>query len=330
MTVQRIASLLASSTEILCALGQGSQIVAISHECDCLAEVIDRPRVTSSLVAVEASSQAIDEQVKQLSRESGAIYQVAVDRLAELAPDLIVTQSQCDVCAVSYVDVLSAVENTPELSGAQVVALTPNTLGDIFEDILRVGQATGRTEAAIGLVAGLKDRVEVVRQRVSHVQSRPRVACIEWIEPLMVGANWMPELVELAGGQPGLATGGQKTVYTAWEALRQYDPEVIVVMPCGFDLERTLQEAPTLSQLPGWADLGARRADRVYAVDGNAYFNRSGPRIVDSLEILAYLLHPDAAERPGGEQAWAPLSWVRGASFPLHPGMRLDGRVQRS
>jgi len=304
MTQLKIASLLASSTEILHGLGLWSSVVAVSHECDYPAEVVDKPRVTTSFVDDSASSGEIDAQVRALSKASGAIYDVDVAQLARLAPDLIVTQSHCDVCAVSLDAVVQAVETTPELAQTEVVALNPSTLEGIFDDIRRVGAATGREAEAAEFCDRLIARVDAVRESVAGAD-RPRVACVEWVEPLMLGANWMPGLVEIAGGTHGLVKPGEKTVYTAWEALREYDPEVVVVMPCGFDLARTLVELPVLSSLEGWAELSACRAQRVYAVDGNAYFNRSGPRMLDSLEILAHLLHPGRFAAPDYPQSWA-------------------------
>lgn len=299
MTTKRIASLLASSTEILYGLGLGDCVVAVSHECDFPDEVRSKPRVTHTRVQAEASSRDIDEQVKAACAAGEALYQIDVAKLVELRPDLIVTQAQCDVCAVRYADVVSAVRDNAALSGTQIVSLNPMTLEGVFEDIVRVGEAAGVADRAAEYVRSLGARVEAVRAKSAGVaaERRPRVAAIEWIDPPMLGGNWMPELIELAGGRCDLVQAGRHSTFANWGEVAAFDPEVIVVMPCGFDLKRTMAEAPTLRSFPGWEKISAVRGGRVFAVDGNAYFNRSGPRLVDSLEILAALIRNDDVER---------------------------------
>ena len=306
MKPQRIASLLASATEILYGLGLGEKVVAVSHECDFPPEVAGKPRVTYTHIAANASSAEIDRQVTQRVGAGKPIYNIDAERLASLRPDLIVTQAQCEVCAVSHNEVLRAVQGHDALRNTVVVALNATTLDEIFEDIIRVGEAAACPAEAQAYVTDLRTRVEVVRAKAASavVTHRPRVVCIEWIEPVMVAANWMPELIDLAGGRSGLTRSGARSEYTDWDEVVAFDPEVIVVMPCGFDLTRTLDEARVLPKLMNWSKLTAVRAERVYAVDGNAYFNRSGPRIIDSLEILAELIHPtlfrDAARSRAG------------------------------
>ena len=294
MKPKRIASLLASATEILYGLGLGEKVVAVSHECDFPPEVASKPRVTYTHIAANASSVEIDRQVTQRVAAGKPIYNIDVETLASLRPDLIVTQAQCEVCAVSHDDVLRAVQDHDTLKDTIVVALNATTLDEIFEDIKRVGDAAACPAEAQTYVTDLRKRVEVVQAKAASAAAthRPRVVCIEWIDPVMVAANWMPELIDLAGGQSELAGAGARTRYTAWDDVIAYDPEVVVVMPCGFDLARTLHEAGDLPKLRNWSKLTAVEAGRVYAVDGNAYFNRSGPRIIDSLEILAELIHP--------------------------------------
>jgi len=293
MARERIASLLAGATEMLYGLGLGERVVAVSHECDHPAEVAGKPRVTFTRVDDRQSSDAIDVQVRETAAAGNALYQIDVDRLAALAPDLIVTQAQCDVCAVSYDDVLTAVRTCDALAGTEVVALDPNTLEDVFADIGRVGAAAGGADAA-SYINGLRRRVDAIRRETDRLAAadRVRVACIEWIDPVMIAANWMPELIEIAGGWCGLTKTGVPSGYTRWDDVVTYDPEGIVVMPCGFDLDRAVAESAVLNKLPGWDTISATKSGRVYAVDGNAYFNRSGPRLIDSLEILAGLLHP--------------------------------------
>ena len=216
-----------------------------------------------------------------------------------MQPDLIVTQAQCDVCAVRYEDVLTAVTEHPALRSTKVLALNPLSLADILADIQRVGEAAGCPDTAQEYIARLEARVAAVRAATATLapSARPRVACIEWIEPLMLAANWVPQLIKWAGGENGLTVGGQHSTYARWDDVLAYDPQVIVVSPCGFDLPRTLQEAEAFARLPNWRQTSAARTGRVYAVDGNSYFNRAGPRIVDSLEILAQLVHPELGIR---------------------------------
>jgi iron complex transport system substrate-binding protein len=291
---RRIVSLLASGTEILYALGLGDRVVAVSHECDYPEEARQKPRATFTRVAVAASSKTIDEQVRQSIADGAPLYEVDFDLLERLRPDLIVTQAQCDVCAVRYDDVLAAVEQSPLLTGARIVALNPRRLEDIFHDILRVADMAGEMERGKRCVTDLRVRLQAVRQRASRIaeSERPRVVCLEWTDPLMVAANWTPEMIQAAGGRHELAQAGVHSTNTPWQTIVDYQPEVIVVAPCGFDLPRSCQEAGQLRQLPGWSDLPAVRAGRVFACDGNAYFNRSGPRLVDTVEILAHLIHP--------------------------------------
>jgi len=304
---RRIASLLPSGTEMLYGLGLGDRVVAVSHECDYPPEVAGKPRVTAACVMSGGDSRQIDDDVRQRLSSGTPLYELDAAMLADLAPDLIVTQAQCDVCAIRYEDVLDAVAHQPALKDAQVLALNPMSLSEIFEDILRVGQATGRGDQARQYVAELHGRVEAVRSATSGVlpDERPRVACIEWIEPLMLAGNWVPELIEIAGGECELTQPGRHSAYVEWGRLLEFDPEVIVLMPCGFDLERTTAETQTLTNCPGWYRIAATGHQQVWAVDGNAYFNRSGPRIVDSLELLAHLIHPELVPPPqGGQGLW--------------------------
>jgi len=307
----RIASLLSAATEMLFALGLGESVVAVSHECDWPPEANRLPRVTMSHIAATASSAAIDTQVRELASAGRPLYGLDVELLGRLAPDLIVTQQQCDVCAVSYADVLTAVADDPRLAGCRIVALNPRGLSDVLADLRRVGEAAGAPAAAENCIAALELRIKAVGSRTAALAEveRPRFVCVEWTEPLMLAANWVPEIVELAGGRNGLSIGGRHSTYHAWPDVLDYDPQVIVVSPCGFDLHRTLQEATTLTTVPSWNEMTAVRTGRVYAVDGSAYLNRSGPRLVDSLEILAHLLHPALIPAPHNASAgWQRLA----------------------
>ncbi len=294
----RIASLISSGTEIIYSLGLGDRVVAVSHECDYPAEVAQLPRVTFSNVDSLAASGAIDEQVKKLSSGGAALYGIDRDALIRLRPDFIVTQAQCDVCAVRYQDVLDLVRAAPELLHTRVIALNPQSLNDVFQDMLRVGDALNACDEAERAVAQLRSRITAVRDRTRSLP-RSRVACIEWIEPLMLAANWTPELIEIAGGHCPLATAGTYSTYSSWDDVVAFDPEVLVVAPCGFDLPRTIREAAVIAAWPRFNGLSAVRQGRVYAADGNAYFNRSGPRLVDSVEIFAQLFHPETFNGTG-------------------------------
>ncbi len=309
---KRIASLISSATEILYLLGLGDQVVGVSHECDYPPEIRDQPRLTRSLVESSASSRAIDDQVRELTIQQSALYEIDVELLARLAPDLVITQAQCDVCAVRYEDVVAAVATSPALSQTEVLSLNPTRLADVLNDIRRIGQAAGVEHRAATVVAELEARVSVVRTATSSLrpEQRPRVTLLEWIDPPMLAANWTPELVAWAGGTDGLSVDGHHSSYANWQEIARFDPEVIVILPCGFDLERAIAEAQVLPSLPQWPDLSAVRNGRVFAADGNAYFNRSGPRLVDSLEILAHLFHPDRFPPPLAEpqHAWRRLT----------------------
>lgn len=309
---QRIVSMLSAATEILYALGLGDRVVGVSHECDFPPSVADKPRVTRSHVDDSASSRGIDEQVQRMAGGGESLYGIDEPALVRLAPDLIVTQAQCDVCAVKYDDVLAAVERLWPQREIPVVALNPTSLADIFRDIRRVGEATDSSAAVTAFVDELQRRVATVGDKTAGLalDERPRTAIIEWIDPPMLAGNWMPELLEIAGGRCELTAPGRHSGYVDWQELVRFDPQVIVVSPCGFDLSRTLSEITTLTAFNNWTQISAVRDRNTYAVDGNAFFNRSGPRIVDSLEILAHLLHPDRFAPPLDEDEDS-LPWSR-------------------
>ncbi len=264
----RIVSLISSATEILYLLGLGPRVVGVSHECDYPPEVARLPRLTRALIESTASSRAIDEQVRTLSSEQQALYEIDVARLVELQPDLIITQAQCDVCAIRYEDVVSAVRDTPALKGTEILALNPRSIHDVLDDFQRVAEASDDDEAQLRALAYKEMReLWLRRQREQvgtlHQSDVPRVVCLEWIDPPMVAANWMPELVELAGGQSGLSRPAAHSTYADWQAIVDYDPQVIVIMPCGFDLARAIDKAQVLPEFSGWSELAAVRRSRV-------------------------------------------------------------------
>jgi iron complex transport system substrate-binding protein len=305
--MERIASLLPSTTEIVCALGQGAALVGRSHECDYPPEVAALPALTESKLDVRAASRAIDDRVKQLVRDGLSVYRVDAERLRELAPSVVLTQEQCDVCAASPKDVEAALCAWTG-SRPRVVSLAPQTLGDVWGDLLTVASALGVRERGEALAQELANRITNVSERTLRLRPRPRVATIEWIDPLMAAGNWMPELVALAGGTNVFGETGRHSAWLEWSALRAADPDVIVILPCGFDLARTRSEIGPLAAQPGFGELRAVREGRVFLTDGNQYFNRPGPRLVESLEILAEILHPDEfpAQRRG--KGWEPYS----------------------
>ncbi len=292
MTVHRVVTLLPSATEIVAALGFTAQIVGRSHECDYPAEVADRAVCTAPKFKVEGSSAEIDRRVNAIVRDALSVYAVDAATLRRLNPDLIVTQSQCEVCAVSERDVEDAVAGW---LGArpQIISLRPDSLSDIWDDIERVAVALGVPERGVELTRRLRERGAEIAERAAQASSRPAVGCIEWIDPLMGAGNWMPELVAMAGGRNLLGAAGKHSPRITFDELRAGHPEVIVISPCGFKIDRTMAELASLTALSGWAELPAVRAGRVFVVDGNQYLNRPGPRIAESLEILAELIHPE-------------------------------------
>ena len=305
----RIVSLIASATEIVCALGFEDCMVGRSHECDFPQSVERLPVCSSSKVDVDGSSRAIDDQVRAIVADALSVYRVDAGLLDELAPTVIVTQTQCEVCAVSLKDVEQAVCELVA-SEPRIVSLAPMDLGDVFDDIRTVAGALGHPERAERLNAGLTARLDSIRDRSRELAERPTIACIEWIDPLMHAENWVPELVEIAGGRVMLGEAGRHSGYFEFEQVIEADPDVIAVMPCGFDIPRTAAEMPPLVAQPGWSDLSAVRSGRVFLTDGNQYFNRPGPRVVESAEILAELLHPevfDSGHRGSGWTEWVDL-----------------------
>ncbi len=285
----RVVSLIASATEIVCALGCEDLLVARSHECDWPAEITRLPQASRPSFVTKGGSRAIDLAVKARLAQALSIYEVDAELLKRLRPDVILTQTQCQVCAVTPGDVERAVCELAD-HPVRVVALEPNRLGDVWEDIRRVAEALGVPEQGEALIARLRRRVLEIGVRAAKLE-KPGVATIEWIDPLMAAGNWMPELIELAGGTPVFGEAGKHSPWMEWSDLVEKDPEVMVISPCGFDIARTERELPLLEKLTGWGDLKAVRADRVYIADGNAYFHRPGPRLVESLEIMAEILH---------------------------------------
>lgn len=288
----RIVSLIPSGTEIVCLLGLGDRLVGVSHECDYPPEARGKPVLIRPILDPAALASAeIDRRIAARLRAGESVYTLDFEALAAADPDLILTQELCDVCAVGYRDVAAAAERLPRRP--EILSLDPRTLWDVVKDIQRVAVATGATERARGPVSEIRRRIDRVSERAKAAETRPRVACLEWLDPLYNAGHWVPEMVELAGGMDVLGTKAVPSVTVAWEAVQAARPEVLILMPCGFEIPRTLKELACLTERPGFGDLPAVRAGRVWVVNGHAYYNRSGPRLVDGLEYLAQIIHPE-------------------------------------
>ena len=290
--MNRVVSLLPSSTEIIHALGCGERIVGRSHECDYPAGIDALPPCTAPKFDTNGTSREIDERVKAVLQDAVSVYSVDTALLDELAPDLVVTQSQCELCAVSLADVQAAVQKLVR-SKPDVLSLEPNELKDVWRDIASVAGALGVRKRGEALLGELQGRLDAITGRARETDRRPRVACIEWYDPLMSAGNWVPELVEIAGGEDVLGVRGEHSAWLEWEALEKTRPEAIVLMPCGFDIPRSRQELAALTGRAEWTRLEAVQKGEVFVTDGNQFFNRPGPRLVESAEILAEILHPD-------------------------------------
>jgi iron complex transport system substrate-binding protein len=296
----RVVSLLPSATEILFEIGAGGNVVAVTHECDHPAGARELPTVTSSLLATDgAAPGAIDRHIHAARHAGSSIYRLDEAALAALEPDLIVTQELCDVCAVAYSEVTRAVRRLP--AEIPVLSLEPRTVEEICESVEEVGLATGCVDGSRAVATGMRTLINAIAA-LDPPSPRPRVVCIEWTDPLMVGGHWVPEMVRLAGGVDVLGEEGAPSRYVSWDAVIDARPEVMILMPCGYDLERTLELVPEVASRPGFDDLECTRSGRVMVVDGSAYFSRPGPRIVHGLELLAAAVRGEPA--PVGAVYW--------------------------
>ena len=302
----RVVSLICSATEIVSALGCGDNLVGRSHECDYPPGVEKLPVLTAPQFDIGGSSAEIDRRVKDLVRDGLAIYRIDADLLRDLRPDVIVTQDQCEVCGASLADVEAAVCDWTGIE-TRIVSCKPAGLDDLWTDIRSVGAALGAGDTAESVVAGLQSRMNAIAASAAALPDRPSVATVEWIDPLMAAGNWVPTLVEMAGGRNLFGDAGGHAPWIEWEALEAADPDVILVLPCGFDMARSMAEMPALTAQPGWTGLSAVRNGRVFVTDGNQYFNRPGPRLAESLEILAEILHPDSFDFGWRGKGWQPF-----------------------
>ena len=303
-TPARIVSFLPSATEMACALGLSDQLVGITHECDYPPEVLSKTVVVRNVLPIETMSQLeIDAAVAQRMRDGLSLYQVDEKLLRELAPDLILTQNLCQVCAPSgneVAQVLKVLPNQPE-----ILWLTPKSLAEIFDNMRELGAATGRDKEAEQLIAAGRERLDKIAAVAQQLSERPRVFCMEWLDPVYCSGHWMPEMVEIAGGVDGLGQAGADSVRIPWDDVLNWAPEVLIVTPCGFNLDKVIEQTPPLADYPGWFDLPAVRNGRVYAVDANSYFARPSLRVVEGTELLAHLIHPDLFAWQGPATAFA-------------------------
>jgi iron complex transport system substrate-binding protein len=342
----RIVSLLPAATEILYALGLEDALVGVSHECAYPPAVRGKPVVMHGVVPTETMTQAqIDLEVTRRLHAGEPLYEMDVEALSALAPDLVITQELCEVCAASPRDLAGALAVLARRP--QVLQLTPRSLDGILENIREVGAATGRAAAAEALAASCAARIAAVGARAALATERPRVFCMEWLEPPYCSGHWVPEMVELGGGVDALSRKGTDSVRVPWEAVLDWAPEVLVVMPCGYGLEAVQRQAEMLPALPGWTDLPAVRDGRVFAVDADAYFARPGPRIVEGLELMAHLIQPQLFGWSGEAGAFAQLRtkscarceapfacrpapgcWCEGVGLPAGTAARLCGAFE--
>jgi iron complex transport system substrate-binding protein len=302
----RIVSFLPAATEMICALGLADQLVGISHECDWPPNVRNKPAVVRPALPLEGMSQReIDESVTRRLREGRSLYEIDEALLRELTPDLIVTQDLCQVCAPSGNELVEAVKSLAKTP--RVLSLTPKSLGGIFENIREIGAATGRVREAEALIAKGRARLDQVARIARTSERCPRVFCMEWLDPVYCSGHWVPEMVELAGGVDSLARKGTDSVRIPWEEVRRWQPEILILMPCGYRLDQVVILAPQVFAYPGWSEIPAVQNGRVFAVDANAYFARPGPRVVEGTELLAHLIHPKLFPWTGTNEAFAQL-----------------------
>ena len=304
--VRRIVSFLPSATEMACALGLSDQLLGITHECDYPPQIMGKPVVVRNVLPIESMGQAeIDVAVTQRLRDGLSLYRVEETLMQDIAPDLILTQDLCQVCAPSGNEVTQLLKSLP--SKPEILWLTPKSLEQIFDNLRELGAATGRSETAETLIAEGRARLGKIAAATRTLASRPRVFCMEWMDPVYCCGHWVPEMVRIAGGFDEIGREGADSVRVQWKDVLEWRPEVLIVMPCGFNLEKAVEEARRLRTYPGWDELPAVRDGRVYAVDANSYFARPGPRVVEGTELLAHLLHPELFEWKGPADAFRRL-----------------------
>jgi iron complex transport system substrate-binding protein len=306
---QKIVSFLPSATEIACALGLSEQLVGITHECDYPPEIMGKPVVVRSALPIEQMTQGeIDRAVAKRMRTGHSLYEVDEELLQQLAPDIILTQDLCQVCAPSGTEITQALSLLSKKP--QILWLTPNSLEEIFDNVRELGEATGRAKEAEALIASGRARLQRIEALTSRAERRPRVFCMEWLDPVYCSGHWVPEMVKLAGGVDALSREGADSVRIPWDVVREFGPEVLVITPCGYNLEQVVAQSKKLSIYHGWSELPAVKQNQVYAVDANSYFARPGPRVVEGTELLAHLIHPELFKWDGPSTAFKRLDFA--------------------
>jgi iron complex transport system substrate-binding protein len=309
---QRIVSFLPSATEMACALGLSDRLVGITHECDYPPDQIKgKPIVVRNVLPIETMSQSeIDHAVAERLRNGHSLYQIDEQLLQELAPDLILTQDLCQVCAPSGNEVSQVLTSLPKKP--KILWMTPKSIVEIHENIRDLGQATGRVKEAEELIAAGRAKLESIETATRNLSHRPRVFCMEWIDPVYCSGHWVPEMVRIAGGVDQLGREGSDSVRIAWNDVLEWAPEVLIVMPCGFNLAKVVEQAPQIFNYPRWSELPAVREARIYAVDANSYFARPGPRVVEGTQLLAHLIHPELFSWDGSSDAYHSVGFSTG------------------
>ena len=299
---KRVLSLLSSTTEVVYALGCEDQLVGRSHECDYPPEVMTLPICTKPKFNVDGSSIEVDGQVKSILQNALSVYYINEDLLKELKPDIILTQSQCEVCAVSEKDVKSVVKNITGIN-PDIISVEPNSVKDIFKDIKIIAEALNVVDKGADLIDFMKNRIRTLKKSYD-VNSELTVAAIEWIDPLMAAGNWVPELIEMAGGINLFGEAGKHSPWMEYKDLIEKDPQTIIIMPCGYNIQKSIFEIDSLIKQKGWQKINAVQNNKVYITDGNQYFNRPGPRIIESLEILTEIFHDDKTNFKHLDSGW--------------------------
>jgi len=301
----RLISFLPSATEMVCALGLEEQLIGVTHECDFPPLVRSKPVVVQSALALnKMSMREIDDAVSKCIGSGGSVYEVDEHLLEQLAPTHILTQALCQVCAPSGNEITRALKTLP--SKPEVIWLTPHSLEEIFDNLRELGEMADRSDEADKIIRSARARIQRTTELVRH-EPRPRVLCLEWTDPYYCCGHWLPEMVEIAGGEDALGRKGADSVRISWSEIASWSPELLIVSPCGFDTGKAIELTRQLLKQPGWSEIPAVRHDRVFAVDANAYFARPGPRVMDGVELLAHLLHPDLCPWHGPADAFSPV-----------------------
>ena len=300
---KKIVSLLPSCTEIICKLGFSKNLVGISHECDYPNSISRLPVLTRARLSSKGNSIEINQRVTELLQRGLSVYDVDYSLLRSLSPEIIVTQAQCEACAVSLDQVKDIVSNWT-LNQTEIVSLEPKSLNEVWLSFDIIAKTMGTPESSSILKSEINERFKLLKDKLKGTEQKPTVLCIEWIEPIMVAANWVPELVGLAGGKNVMSISGTDSNFCSWDEVKKTNPDIMIMMPCGFGIKKTLEDLHFLQNIKGWEELKAVKENKVFVVDGNKYFNRPGPRLVDSAEILAEIIHPEIFERKYLEDAW--------------------------